>query len=905
MGATDFFISYTGADQAWAEWIAEQLETAGYTIVLQVWDFRPGSDFLHQMQQAASSAQRTVAVLSPAYFGSAFGEAEWRAAFAKDPTGELGLLVPVRVQDCQPPGLLASRVYVDLVGLEEEAAAARLLAGIQQGRTRPPGKRPFPSQGTPAGACRYPGRVPAIFGVPARNPNFTGRKERLNVLRGLLRARQVGAVIQASAIHGLGGVGKTQLAIEYAHRYAADYDLVWWVPAELPLAIPGRLAALALRLGLPQLDDQEAQLSVLFDELARRERWLLIYDNAEQPRDLVPYRPPAGSGHVLVTSRNPAWGAMATLLEVEALPRAEALAFLRARTDAEEAAANELAETLGDLPLALEQAAAYLEQTRTSVPDYLGLLEERTGELLELGELPDHPDTVATTWALSLAQAQAETPAAKDLLALCAFLAPDDIPRRLLPEHAALLPEALQRAAADRLAYNRVVGALSRYSLVTATQDSLALHRLVQAWARARLDRHDQQHWAAVAVQLVWAAFPPDADDPETFPTCARLLPHALAAADQASRLAADPRGTAGLLTEVGAYLWRRVEPGQAWHLFERALAIFETQLGPDHPDTARSLNNLGNALRLRGELPAARAYYERALAIFETRLGPDHPDTARCLNNLGAVLGGLEELSAARDAHQRAQHILEARLGAHDLDTTRNLDNLGLVLRRLGQLDVARDAHQRALAIREARLGPNHPDVARSLDNLGLVLRRLGQLDAARNVHQRALTIREARLAPDHPHRAHALSSLGNVVYQLGDVPAARSYYEQALDIYKAGLGAEHPDAASTLVNLGSVLRDLGDLPAARAAFERALAIFQQRLGPDHPDAARTRESLQLVLEELEGGVPAGRSFDQAALPLFEARVGSGNPLATTIPRNASASANTRTGIRASISDN
>jgi TIR domain/Tetratricopeptide repeat len=605
VAAADFFVSYTGADQAWAEWIAEQLEDAGYTTLLQAWDFRPGSDFLHQMHQATSSAQRTVALLSAAYFGSQFGEAEWRAAFAKDPTGELGLLVPVRVQDCQPPGLLASRVYVDLVGLDEPAAAARLRAGLLGGRARPPGRRPYPGQATAAGGSRYPGRLPEVFGVPARNPNFTGRGALLHALRKQLMETKAGAVVQASAVHGLGGVGKTQLALEYAHRHAADYDLVWWVPAEQPLAIPDRLAALALRLGLPELDDQEAQVDLLWDQLGRRERWLLVYDNAEHPRDLAPYRPPAGPGHVLVTSRNPAWGAMATTLPVEVLPRADAVALLCARTGGHDAAAGELAETLGDLPLALEQAAAYLEETRTSVGDYLGLLEERAGELLGLGELTDHPDTVATTWALSLARAQSEAPPVKDLLALYAFLAPDDIPRGLLSEYAPLLPESLQQAVADRLTYDRLLGALDRYSLVTMSEDSLAVHRLVQAWVRATLDQQAQRHLAAAAVQLVWAAFPADTDDPRMFPACARLLPHALAAADHASSLAADPEATAGLLTRLGAYLWRRIEPGQARQLFERAHAILETRLGPDHPSTARSLNNLGNALRARGELPA------------------------------------------------------------------------------------------------------------------------------------------------------------------------------------------------------------------------------------------------------------------------------------------------------------
>jgi tetratricopeptide (TPR) repeat protein len=682
----DFFVSYTGADTAWAEWIAQTLEDAGYQTIVQAWDFRPGQDFLHQMQQATQRAARTIAVLSPAYLGSAFGEAEWRAAFASDPTGERGLLLAVRVAEVAPPGLLRSRVYLDLVGLDEPAATAQLLAGVQLDRAKPSGRRPYPGgQATPGGA-RFPGRRPAIFDVPARNLHFTGRSELLQALRIHLAERATGAVVQAGAVHGLGGVGKTQLAVEYAHRYAADYDLVWWIPAEQPPAIPGRLAGLARRLGLPELANQEDQLQLLWEELGRRERWLLIYDNATAPRDLAPYRPPAGDGHLLVTSRNPAWAAIATPLQVDVLPRDEAVAFLRARTGRDDPASDELAAALGDLPLALEQAAAYLEQTQTSLRDYLELFQERAGELLGLGEPADYPRTVATTWTLALGRLRAETPAAEDLLAVCGFLAPDDIPRSLPVEQATVLPERLQQAVTDRLAYGQVLGALGRYGLVTVTTDSLTVHRLVQAVIREGLDHQATQQWAGVAVRLVSAAFPEDSHDVRGWPRCARLLPHALIATDHARILATDPAATAGLLNKEGRYLWSRTEFRQARQLLETALAIREERHGPGHPDVAQSLNDLGNVLRELGELSAARAYLERALAILEARLGPDNPDVAMSLNNLGLVLAELGELPAARDAFAHALAIREARLGPDHPDTVNSMTNLTEVRRELGE---------------------------------------------------------------------------------------------------------------------------------------------------------------------------------------------------------------------------
>ncbi len=852
MAAKDFFISYTGADTAWAEWIAQTLEDAGYQTVVQAWDFRPGQDFLHQMHQATQQAARTIAVLSPAYLGSTFGEAEWRVAFANDPTGELGLLVPVRVAEVTPPGLLRSRIYLDLVGLDAAAAAQRLLAGVQPGRAKPTDKVRFPGgQATPGGG-RFPGHRPAVFDVPARNPHFTGRNDLLQALRTHLAESATGAVVQAvqaGAVHGLGGAGKTQLAVEYAHRYAADYDLVWWIPAEQPAAISGRLAQLARRLGLPELPSLEEHVGVVFDALGQQDRWLLVYDNAQAPTDLMGLRPPAGGGHMLVTSRNPAWGGVAATVRVDVLPRDQAVGFLAARTgSSDQASLERLAEVLGDLPLALEQAAAYLEETATTPGEYLELLGERAGELFALGRPATTEQTIANTWTVSLDRVKNEAPAAQDLLCLCAFLAPDDLPRGLLADYHDQLPEPLAAALGDRVGFQQVLGALRRYSLATVTPETISVHRLVQAVVRHGLDPERARGWAAAAVGLVRAAFPDEPEDVETWPTAARLLPHALAATDHASTLGADLTATSGLLHEAGRYLWGRAEHAQAKTLHQRALAIREAHLGPDHLGTAYSHANLATVLSDTGDLDGARMHHQRALAIYEASLGADHTHTATSLRSLASVLRAQGDLDGARALHQRALAIFEARLGADHPDTADSCNNLANVLADQGDLDGARALYERALAVREARLGADHPDTAESCNNLANVLRDQGDLDGARTLYERGLAVREARLGADHPDTASSLHNLATVLYALDDLDGARAVLERALAVWEARLGADHPNTAGSLGNLAGVLYRQGDLDGARAVLERALAIFDARLGADHPRTKQTRANLAMV---------------------------------------------------------
>jgi tetratricopeptide (TPR) repeat protein len=851
MTTKDVFVSYTAADQAWAEWIADQLEAAGHSTVLQAWDFRPGENFVLRMNQALEQAQRILAVLSPRYFSSAYATDEWTAALVRDRHGQDRLL-PVRIEPCELPPLIANRIYVDLVGLDESTAATRLLAGLAQGRAKPPGKRPFPGQVRAASGMGFPGRRPEVFGAPARNPNFTGRADQLKALRRTLRRRRTGTTVRVGAVHGLGGVGKTQLALEYAHRYSANYDLVWWIPAEEPFAIPGRLALLARRLGLPDLPNQEEQLQLLWDELGGRERWLLVYDNATQPRDLAAYRPPAGDGDVLVTSRNPAWGGMAATLRMDVLSPDEAVTFLRARLGRSDPAAPELAAALGYLPLALEQAAAYLEQIPTSIADYLGLLRERAGELLRIGDPTDYPHTVATTWALSLEQVRAEAPAAEDLLAVCAFLAPDDIPRALPLEYAEALPEPLQAVVADRLSYDRILGVLGRYSLVTVTEESLVLHPLVQTVIREGLDQPTRQRWAGEAVRLMYAAFPSQGDDVRVWPICARLLPHALTASRSAISLGVELEGAALLLNNTGGYLWRRAELRQAQFVLEQALILLEEEFGPDHPELADSLNNLGVVLKGLGELPAAREVLERALAIHEAQVGPDHPQVARCLDNLGGVLHGFGELDAAHQAHQRARSIFEAHPGPDHPALAHSLTNIGVVLIDLGDLPGARDALENALAIYEAQLGPDHPSAALNLVNLGRVLQGLGELPAARDAVKRAVDIYQACLGPYHPDVAMTLEVLEVILWDLGEFTDARDVIERVVTIYETALGSDHAAVGHALNNLAAVHGRLGNLTAAHNAIKRAVAILEAERGRDDPEATMARANLTTLTAAL-----------------------------------------------------
>src|SRR5947209_10402430 len=333
----DFFISYCNADLQWAEWIAWQLEAEGYSTILQAWDFRPGSNFILEMDKATKVAKRTIAVLSPDYLDALYTQPEWAEALRKDPTGKDGILLPLRVRPCTLEGILASIVYIDLVGLNPLTAHNELLTGVRRSRAIPSTPPYFPGDTASSRASPspvFPGSWPLVWNVPyPRNRFFTGREQLLKTLRERLTGTKAVALTQTLAIHGLGGIGKTQTAVEYAYRYRDQYQAVFWIRAAAPDTLISDYISIAelLHLGAQDERDQILLIQIVKQWFSRRKDWLLILDNADNLEIIPDYLPTGESGHILLTTRDPSVEGIAQGIAVEQLDRQEGIELLLRR----------------------------------------------------------------------------------------------------------------------------------------------------------------------------------------------------------------------------------------------------------------------------------------------------------------------------------------------------------------------------------------------------------------------------------------------------------------------------------------------------------------------------------------------------------------------------------------------
>lgn len=528
----DFFISYAQEDWEEARWICRQLEEEGYQVVLPARDFLPGHNFLLEMD-AATQAKRTLAVLSPHYLASQFTQPEWAAALRRDPTGSLGLLLPVRVARCEVQGLLAQLIYIDLVGQEKERARTTLLRGIRrivQPLTQASAQS---ASGTPA--ARQPlflqrsgAPFPKHWNVARRHAfYFAGRDAHLERLFQRFVARDAAQIVAPQALVGAGGLGKTQTAAEYAYYYRSTYQAVLWARAESEENLRADFRSLTRLLAVQ--DGQDDPIEAMQTWFAASTGWLLILDNADDLDLVADFFPRSPRGHVLVTTRTMAPGSVAQSVLLEPLsPEDGALCILRRAGTIQwheqlhdasalhRESALRIAELMGGLPLALEQAGAYIEDTGGSASRYLELYEEYRARMLQerYGALANYPLPVATAWEISKDAVRRETLPAAEFLQCCAFLDPEAIPEEIFLRGASALGPELAASVFDRLTIDRVTAILRRYALLNRevrgerTIASFSMHRIIQEMLRDEMDEATQRCWAERVVRAVAQSIP-------------------------------------------------------------------------------------------------------------------------------------------------------------------------------------------------------------------------------------------------------------------------------------------------------------------------------------------------------------------------------------------------------------
>ena len=704
--------------------------------------------------------------------------------------------------------------------------------------------------GAGAGRLREPGLLPGrVWGdVPPRNPGFTGREELLAAVRAALMSGDRAGV---QALHGMGGVGKTQLAAEYAHRFADGYDLVWWISAEREALIGDQFAALAeaLECAAPGAGLAAVQRAVRA-RLRERDRWLLVFDNAEDPAGVMPWLP-GGTGHVLITSRVRRWTDIATPVEVDVLAREESVAMLRGRVAGLPAAdADRVAAALGDLPLAIAQASAFMIDTAVLASEYLTMLGTRAGQLMALGLPSSYPRSLAAVTQVGFDWLLAEEPDAARLAEVCAFLSPEPVPLEWLTRAAARVPGFLSAAMTDPVVSRMVLARLGASALVRVDPDGVRMHRLIQAILRDCLPEGRVGSAKAAAEAIVTGDWPGDEKAPLNWPRWAQLLPHLLVLDPAAIAIAAA--GHRDLACGAARYLLWRGDYRNGHQLASSLYRQRHEQFGPDDPRTLAAAHVAAIALREMGRYEEARRMDQETLARRRLALGDDHPDTLRSASSLTWELYHLGDPQAARGLNQDTLARRRRLLGDDHYDTLCSANSLAVDLIELGDLDAALILTEDTLTRRRRVLGEDHPDTLWSAGNLAWVLRELGDPVAARELDEDTLARRRRVLGDDHPDTLISLSGLAADLGMLNDHHAAQGKHLHLLNFKTTVLGENHPRILTSASYYASELRELGDYRKARNLDEVILAQRRRILGDDHPDTTAASANLAADLRAL-----------------------------------------------------
>jgi hypothetical protein len=661
------------------------------------------------------------------------------------------------------------------------------------------------------GALGRADQVPAVRNLPSRNRGFTGRSALLATLR-----QQLGGDDTAvRVLRGMGGVGKTQIAVEYAHRFAEDYDVMWWVSAEQPELIGPQVAALAVELGCAPPDgDTAASVRTVMAWLRTHNRWLLIFDNVGDPAQLAGWLPDGSAGHVLITARSGGWDEISASIEIDVFDRAESEAVLQVRVPHLTAHdAGELAAALGDLPLAVAQTARYLAETGMPAREYLSLLASRAAEILSEGRPVSYPLSLDAATRLAFDRLKSEDVGATTLLTVCAFLAPEPVPAWLISAGAERFPEPLATQAADAVGLRRLLAAIGRSSLAHVGDNALHMHPLTQAILRDRLTPQQRCEARAHSEAVIAAGRPGSQADPITWPMWAQLLPHLFAA---------DPGSTTNtaildMACAAAFQLWWRGDTRGTYELASKLYEQWRERLGDNDPHTLSAAESLGDAVWDQGNYADARRLDEDTLERRRNVLGDNHPDTLSSASSLAADLRKLGRFQEARELQRDTLDRRRRILGDDHSETLHSARDLAATLRELGETHTARELDEDTLRRSSEKLGADHPGTLRSGRSLASDLRRLGRFQAARELLRDTYARSGRVLGGDHPDTLECARELAITLRQLGDIRASKEICQDTLSRSCRILGDSHPDTLECARELAITLRQLGDTRAAR----------------------------------------------------------------------------------------